>query len=153
MVKSDCVKRLIEAGIEYDDAHALRRISMTLHRWHEMECGDSNDYSSWCISRGRMRTFTAEDGTKTRTFEYEDDGAPFIERHVHSENKARYEAIPDREKGATTRLDAILKKYPTMSAYVQGDPRGASLYILRPGDVPTGRTADTCYSNGIAVYR
>ena len=25
-----------------DDAQALRRISMTLHRWHELECGDSN---------------------------------------------------------------------------------------------------------------
>lgn len=33
-----CVKGLMTAGISLDDAVALRRISMTLHRWHEAEC-------------------------------------------------------------------------------------------------------------------
>jgi hypothetical protein len=117
---------------------------MTLHRWHELECGDSNDYASWTITRGRK----GKDG-----FEYDDDGDSYLERHVHSENKARYSRIPDREKGALKRLAKIMTAYPTLKAYVQGDPRGAALYILRPGDVPEGASVDSCYSNGIAVYK
>ena len=50
--KQTCIDALQSAGISYHDAIALRRISMTLHRWHEFECGDGNDYSSWCIVRG-----------------------------------------------------------------------------------------------------
>jgi hypothetical protein len=38
----DCIRALETAGISYDDAAQLRRISMTLHRWHELECGDGN---------------------------------------------------------------------------------------------------------------
>jgi hypothetical protein len=51
--KLECVARLEQLGIERSDALALRRISMTLHRWHELECGDGNDYASWTIARGR----------------------------------------------------------------------------------------------------
>ena len=42
--KPDCINALQAAGISYDDAVSLRRISMTLHRWHELECGDGNNY-------------------------------------------------------------------------------------------------------------
>jgi hypothetical protein len=35
----ECIAPLIRAGISYDDAYALRRISMTLNRWFELECG------------------------------------------------------------------------------------------------------------------
>jgi hypothetical protein len=45
-----------------------------------------------------------------------------------------------------------MKRYPSLSVYVQGDPRGASLYVLRPGDVPEGERADAYYSRGVAVY-
>ena len=75
----------------------------------------------------------------------------------------------DRETGARKRLQAIIhaaneRRYVGDSAslhnahcddltpYVQGDPRGAALYILRPGDIPEGQTADSCYSRGICVY-
>lgn len=44
--------RLLALGFSFEEASTLRRISMTLHRWHEMECGDGNDYASWCIVRG-----------------------------------------------------------------------------------------------------
>jgi hypothetical protein len=40
-----------------------------------------------------------------------------------------------------------------MQAYVQGDPRGASLYIIRQGDVPEGQDVDSYYNRGIAVYK
>mgnify|MGYP001605579533 CR=1 FL=1 len=39
-----------------------------------------------------------------------------------------------------------------LRAYIQGDPRGAALYILRPGDVPQGEKPDSCYSRGLVVY-
>lgn len=39
-----------------------------------------------------------------------------------------------------------------VDAYVQTDPRGCALYILRPGDVPAGAETDSYYSRGIAVY-
>ena len=142
--KNDPIETLQQIGISYADATELRRISMTLHRWHELECGDGNDYASWTIARGRK---------VNGVFEYDDNGTPFEERHVHSENKARYTAIPDRERGALKRLADIMVRYPTLSSYVQGDPRGASLYILRPGDVPEGSSVDSCYSRGIAVYK
>ena len=51
-----------------------------------------------------------------------------------------------REAGAKRRLTAILAKYPGLSAYVQTDPRGASLYI-------GADLNDTNYNRGIAVYR
>ena len=35
---------LVNIGINLEDARALRRISMTLHRWYELECGDGNDH-------------------------------------------------------------------------------------------------------------
>lgn len=46
-----------------------------------------------------------------------------------------------------------MARYPTLGYYVQGDPRGCALYILRPGDVPEGSTPDCCYSRGIAVLQ
>ncbi|MDE2106594.1 MAG: hypothetical protein KGL39_55780 [Patescibacteria group bacterium] len=43
--------------------------------------------------------------------------------------------------------------YIGLSWYIQGDPRGAALYILRPGDVPGGRSPDAYYSAGVAVFK
>lgn len=126
---------------------------MTLHRWHELECGDGNDYASWCVVRGRK-----VDGN----FVYDENGklpgsGAFEERHVHTENKARYTRIPDRERGALKRLAKIVVKYPGFAPYVQGDPRGPALYILRPTDWQIGddttRDLAEIYTRGIAVYK
>lgn len=125
---------LERAGISQEDAFALRRISMTLHRWHELECGDGNDYASWGIERD------------------EDTGKPYMVTHPHA-GKSRKSAIADRERGALKRLDSIMKRYPALTSYVQGDPRGAALYILRPDDVPIGNSIESCYSRGLAVYK
>jgi len=137
-------------GTARTDAESLRRISMTLHRWHELECGDSNNHASWTIARGRKDAGGA--------FEYDDSGKPYLERHFHnvglvSARVPSYRRIPDRETGARKRLAAILKRYPTLTAYVQTDPRGCALYILKPGDVPEGASIDSCYSRGLAVYQ
>ena len=123
----NCLTQLQSLGITFDDACALRRAAMTLHRWHELECGV--DYG--CVER--------DETTGKPRWRYSDgrDGGP----------------VADREAGANKRIKAVLSRYPTLTAYVQGDPRGAALYILRPGDVPEGESADSCYSRGIAVYK
>ena len=132
----DSVVRLMQSGIDWDDAYALRRIAMTLHRWHELECGAGNNWASWAIEREN------DDGT----------GRPFLVTYPH-DGKPRRHLVSDRETGALKRLGKIMQRYPHLGHYVQGDPRGASLYILRPGDVPEGAEADAYYSRGIAVCK
>ena len=133
-MKHDCIGPLIRAGIEYEDALALRRIAMTLRRWHELECGGEHGW-----------------------IERDEKGAPYYHdcraRYLDPHDPRGRRRIPDREKGALTRIAATLAKYPTLGFYVQGDPRGASLYILRPGDVPEGEAAACYYSRGLAVYK
>ncbi len=130
------------------DAESLRRISMTLHRWHEGECGDSNQWGAWVITRGKK-----EKGV----FTHDDDGAPFYERHWYYHGKkpdtVTYELMVDKERGAKRRLASIMARYPTLTAYIQTDPRGCALYILKPGDVPEGADVSAYYSRGLAVYR
>lgn len=144
-LRSECVAALCGQGITAVDAVELRRIAMTLHRWHELECGDGNAHGSWCIARGKK--------DKGGAFEYDDNGKPFMEYHSNAANGARYSRIADREKGAQKRLAKIMARYPGFTAYVQGDPRGAALYILRPGDIAEGADVSSCYSRGIAVYK
>ena len=132
MTKRNNLDQVIELGVGYDDALALRRISMTLHRWHEQECGTHNG----CIERN------------------EETGKPyFVTWHTTGQNLRRISyAIPDRETGAKKRLDKIMANYPALIPFIQTDPRGCALYLLRPNDVPEGKDADCYYSRGIAVY-
>jgi hypothetical protein len=145
--KYNCLDALQSAGISYEDACALRRISMTLHRWFEMECGDSNDYASWGIVWG---------SEQPEGFVYDEDGKPFKEVHPHK-GHTRYYALPDRERGALKRLATIMARYPGFGHYVQGDPRGCALYILDKAQMEavsaTGSSLDSCYNRGIAVHK
>jgi len=138
---------LRELGFTREECDALRRISMTLQRWHERECGTDNG----CIERD------------------EETGKPYWVSEwggQWSTGKRCRTAIPDREKGAHKRLAAILRKcnerrfiddaasvhQPNMddlTAYIQGDPRGAALYIIRPDDVPEGCDVNAYYSRGV----
>lgn len=83
-------------------------------------------------------------------------------------------AIPDRETGAERRLRHIIaarnqRALATVTEgaldediaavcdlsvvpYLQTDPRGCALYLLRPGDVPAGEDPASYYSRGIPVY-
>ena len=132
---------LMSLGFTPDEAESLRRISMTLRRWHERECGDGNG----CIERD------------------EETGRAYW---LNAYSGRRY-AIPDRERGAKKRLGLILKARNDRAGrdkvhepyfswavreYIQTDPRGAALYILRPGDVPEGEDAGAFYNRGICVY-
>ena len=126
---------LLDLGFTVDQAESLRRISLTLHRWHELECGIDNG----CIERD------------------EETHKPMW----HNAISGRLSPVADRETGALRRLSAIMTArnaraaeygYPALSHYVQTDPRGAALYILRPGDVPDGAEVESYYSRGIAIY-
>ena len=48
-------------------------------------------------------------------------------------------------------INATLARYPGLAAYVQGDPRGCALYIIRPQDRIKGADVGSYYSRGIAV--
>lgn len=97
-------------GVSTEDAWALRRIEMTLHRWYEAECGDGNDHASWAIER---------DETTDKPF-----------RCVYPHNgRATRTPIADRERGALKRLAIIMKRYPALRADTQSDPRGCALSV------------------------
>jgi hypothetical protein len=102
---------------------------------------------------GKPLNANARGHKKNGTFEYNDEGHACLEIHRHDRNAASYVLIPDRETGAKKRLAKILARYPDLRSYVQGDPRGASLYILEPGNVPEGESIDAYYNRGIAVYK
>jgi hypothetical protein len=137
-------------GFTSEEAEQLRRISMTLQRWHELECNAD-------VQRD------------------ETTGQVFVVHHhqyghVRANDSVTRTRIADRENGAKKRLAAILKarnerpyvqnteyyglrpNNEPLSAYIQTDPRGAALYIIRPGDVRNGQDVESCYTNGICVY-
>jgi hypothetical protein len=141
-------------GFTQAEADALRRISNTLQRWYELECGTGDGQVSRSVEREN------EDGT----------GKPFMRVQYPTANgyhDSRH-PIPDRETGAKKRLAKILadrnKRHyvqgtdyygltrDDLSAFIQTDPRGAALYILRPGNVPEGADVSAYYSRGICVY-
>ena len=129
----EVIRRLQDAGISYEHANALRRISMTLQRWGELECGDGNDYASWAIERDEQTV------------------KPYMVRYPH-DGKPHRTPVADREKGALKRLQAIMTHYPAYVAYHQTDPRGCAVYLVRKDDIPEGTKVDSCYNRGIAVY-
>ena len=123
----EVLNRLQEAGISYQDANALRRISMTLQRWGEHECNgdiqrdEATNIPYWHYGRGTQ--------------------GPFLTTK-----------IADREKGALKRLLAIVASYPDFVAYHQTDPGGCGVYLVRRCDVSEGMSIDSAYNRGIAVY-
>lgn len=116
---------LVALGFAPHEAEALRRISRTLQRWYELECG----IATGCIER--------DDST----------GKP-----VWLTSSGHRYPVRDLEAGALRRLNKIMSAHSPLRHYLQTDPRGAALYILRPGDVPDGASASSCYTRGICVY-
>ena len=98
-------------GIYLDDLHAFRRDSMTLRRWFERECGDSNNYASWAVERDP------------------DTDIPYLVTYPYN-GKERKNRIPDREKGARKRIDERCKRL-NLHYYIQTDCRGLALYLSR----------------------
>lgn len=153
--KFELYSRLQALGFTYEEAVALRRIEMTLRRWAEQECGDSNDYASWCITRD------------------EKTGKPYIERHTYAVRRlsggtSRYPRYPiaDREAGALKRLKAIVDARNLRATtdneadnfvipYHQTDPRGCALYLVKRSDLEakTNQVVEKAEQNGFSRCR
>lgn len=121
---TEMIKELRRAGFTHNETRTLVRLSRRLHRWYELKCGneygyierdDSTGVPYWCSSNGRIRVRVYDDEAETRNH---------IE-HIVSNRNARRPGDPLR-------------------VYIQSDPRGASLYLIREGDVH--------YTSGICVY-
>ena len=137
------VNTLITLGFTPDEADALRRISLTLSRWAEHECDGTIERDE---TRGN-RPFWSNPNT----------GRHFVAPAADRERGAvkRLKAIFDARVARETNPDGIrspLWLQPVLSYYIQGDPRGAAVYIIRPGDMPDGADVDSYYARGIAIY-
>lgn len=104
--------RLRNRGIDISPFHArsLRLADLTLHGWHEMECGADNGHASVCIERD------------------EDTGRPYRIVLPHDSNTRQRYLVRDLEAGAIRRVEQVCRANG-LHYYVQGDPRGCSLYV------------------------
>ena len=140
MTKTEALRRahqqntLVQLGFTAEQVNSLRRISVTLRRWYEFECGTD----SGSIERN------------------ETTGKPYMRTP-----RGKLYPVADREAGALKRLAAIVhdrnirqpfQESPLLTTYIQTDPRGVALYILRPNDVLEGKDPAAYYSRGICVY-
>lgn len=129
-------ERVLALGFTDAEFDALRRISMTLHRWHEHECnGNIQREGDDCEGKPRW--------------------------HSGMGNGKGYR-IADKERGALKRLklivddrnvrDAVHSESPDLlHSYVQGDPRGAALYLVTASEL-RGQPIESVYSRGVAIY-
>ena len=143
------IRSLASRGIDipFEDANTLRRAQLTLRRWAELECGDGNNYASWAIERDK------------------ETDKPYLVTYPHN-GKSYRRKVADRERGALKRLGKIIGDRNTrawvasgnpsvaetaVTYYQQTDPRGCTLYILRPGDIPADRDVSSYYTRGLAI--
>lgn len=119
--------RLDRAGIDldFDQVNTLRRASMTLSRWAELECGDGNQWASCGIER---------DETTEK---------PYMVTH-HNNGTTHRRLIADREKGALKRVSDLCTK-AGIYFYHQTDPRGCAIYVSNE-PIPSNN-----YTQGVAI--
>ena len=107
-------QRIARAGAicSTSEARTLRRAAMTLHRWHELECGTDAGHIERDGDNGDGRPYFVPCG---RWY-----GGRYIE--------PKRRPIPDRERGALARIAAKCAEMG-LQYYIQGDPRGCALYV------------------------
>ena len=127
--------RMINLGFSRAEAQALLKAERALTRFAELECGISDSNRSVSVYRD------------------EETGKPFyrIEYRVGNEWKTRTQPKRDAEKAALQTVARILADKPGFSAYHQTDPRGVSLYLIRPGDIEAGEDVARLYTRGLAM--
>lgn len=145
MTKNEAQRRtrldayLLTLGFTDSEVASLRRINSALQRWYELECG-------------------TESGVIERD---EATGKPYwvsyTRRYLGANDTRMRSPVADREAGALRRLAGIItarnaRTDAPVSTYIQTDPRGAALYILRPGDIPQGASVESCYTRGVCVF-
>ena len=131
------LNRLQNAGIDPADLQPLRRISMTLRRWFELECGTGTDSVSESVEHDEQTD------KPYKRIQYMGAGNKWIDKLY---------PIADKEKGAIKRLDVFRAKYPALVFYVQTDPRGCALYAVPVSSIREGEDVACIYNRGIAIY-
>ena len=132
--------QLERLGFSYGEACALRRISVTLQHWFELECG----------------TCRGKNGEVSVSVERDDNGEGKPFERIQYQGPTGYidqrYPVSDREAGARKRLAAIMAPYKRrLVAFVQTDCRGAALYILLKSQIK-GENIQAVYNRGVAVY-
>ena len=97
------IRQRCHVDITAEDAGALRRAELALHRWAERECGDGSGYH------------------------IERDEKTDKPRNVNDMTGKGY-AISDMERGALRRISEVCNRLG-LSYIHQGDPRGCALYV------------------------
>jgi hypothetical protein len=97
-------------NLSWNAANTLRRASLTLSRWGELECGDSNDYQSFSLERDEVTE------------------RPYMVIRPYDSNKVQRYPVADRESGAIKRV-ARLCNDSGLFYFHQTDPRGVALYV------------------------
>lgn len=118
------------------EAEVLRRCAMTLSRWDEELCNG--------------------------TIQTDDDGRNPVRVIQSMRGPDVQYKIADRERGALKRAAAVVAalnlrhatagKGGLVHLYHQGDPRGASLYLVANDDL-RGEAIDCAYYRGVAIYK
>lgn len=127
--------RMTNLGFSHAETDALLKAERALTRWAELECGISDANRSVSIYRD------------------EETGKPFyrIEYRAGNEWKTSIQPKRDTEKAALESVARIMENKPGFRAYHQTDPRGVSLYIIRPGDIEAGEDIRRLYNRGLAM--
>ncbi len=123
-----------ENGFSHDETSALLKAERALRKWGELECGTG-------------------DGSRSVHVFRDESGKPFYRVQYFHAGQWRESIQPkrDTEKAALAKVDAIMANKPGFRAYHQTDPRGCSLYIIRPGDIEAGENVHALYNRGIAL--
>jgi hypothetical protein len=124
---------LCNLGFSLAEVPTLLSVERGLRRWHGLECGSGDSLISVSVER-------------------DEAGKPFrrVQYATHAGWVDQRTPCRDMEKANLRRLSRLMEGKP-VRAYVQGDPRGCALYILRPGDVPEGGDVNAYYYRGIPV--
>jgi hypothetical protein len=79
-----------------------------------------------------------------------------LARRLHSlDEKDCNTGLTERDEKREKRMEEqaqTLAAEMGATAFHQGDPRGATLYFVFPGDLPPGATIQSSYTNGVAIY-
>lgn len=118
--------RLMALGISAEHTETLRRISMTLRRWFERECN------------GEVQRDEVTD-------------KPYAYMGYRNGAYAAKYPVADRETGARKRLATLMAHYPTLTTYVQTDPRGCALYVLTAEHLAGVYPIESIYNRGVSV--
>lgn len=129
-IKAQVIAALTNKGISSSDIISLMSIARGMHKWDELECGDADGN---CIERDEVT------------------GIPYMTSEPYNHQGPRLRRkIPDTEKRLNEKLTKIMKRYPGLVAYHQGDCRGWPLYIVSDAD-RRGAPIDSVYNNGTGI--